>query len=171
MSDTGADERICLGRIVGAHGLDGSVLVRSYTAEPGAIVTYGALTDESGGRSFELQVRRVTAKGVVARIAGVADRSAAEGLKGTDLYVARSVLPEVEEDEFYYSDLIGLAVEDREGKRIGSVTRIDNYGAGDVIEVELDAGGSLMLPFTKQVVLMVDIAGRRITVDPPLDAE
>ena len=164
-------DRICLGRIVGAHGLDGSVLVRSYTAEPGAIGSYGALSDEPGERSFELTVRRVTPKGVVARIAGVADRTAAERLKGTDLYVARSALPEAEEDEFYYADLIGLAVEDRNGQRIGTVTRIDNYGAGDVIEVDLDAGGTRMLPFTRQVVLMVDVAGRRITVDPPLETE
>jgi 16S rRNA processing protein RimM len=164
-------ERICLGRIVGAHGLDGSVLVRSYTAEPGAIGTYGALSDERGERSFELKVRRVTAKGVVARLAGVADRTAAEKLKGIDLYVARSALPEAEEDEFYYTDLVGLAVQDRDGTRIGSVARIDNYGAGDVIEVNLDAGGALLLPFTRQVVLMVDVAGRRITVDPPAETE
>jgi 16S rRNA processing protein RimM len=164
-------DRLCLGRIVGAHGLDGSVLVRSYTAEPGAIGSYGALSDEAGERSFELKVRRVTPKGVVARIPGVADRTAAERLKGTDLYVARSALPKVEDDEFYYADLIGLAVEDRDGKRIGSVTRIDNYGAGDVIEVELDAGGTRVLPFTRQVVLMVDVAGRRITVDPPPETE
>lgn len=164
-------ERICLGRIAGAHGLDGSVLVRSYTAEPDAIGSYGALTDEGGARAFELTVRRVTAKGVVARIAGVADRTAAEKLKGIDLYVARDALPEAEEDEFYYTDLIGLAVEDRDGKRIGSVARIDNYGAGDVIEVRLDAGGSALYPFTKQVVVMVDVAGRRITIDPPVEIE
>jgi 16S rRNA processing protein RimM len=164
-------DRICLGRIVGAHGLDGSVLVRSYTAEPGAIGSYGALTDEAGRRSFELKVRRVTAKGVVAQLAGVADRTAAEKLKGIDLYVARDVLPEADEDEFYYADLIGVAVEDKEGKRIGSVARIDNYGAGDVIEVNLDGGGSMLLPFTKQVVLTVDVGGRRIMVDLPEDAE
>ena len=171
MSETEAADRICLGRIVGAHGLDGSVLVRSYTAEPEAIGTYGALSDERGARTFELKVKRVTAKGVVVRIAGVADRTAAEGLKGTDLYVARSALPEADEDEYYYADLIGLVVEDRNGQRIGTVARIDNYGAGDVIEVDLDAGGTRMLPFTRQVVLMVDVSGRRIMVDPPPETE
>ena len=151
--------------------MDGAVLIRSFTAEPGAIGSYGKLSDADGTRSFEVAVRRVTAKGVVARIAGVADRTAAEKLKGVELYVARDALPGTEEDEFYYADLIGLGVETRDGQRMGTVAGIDNYGAGDIIEVSLEDGGTRLLPFTKQVVLMVDVAGRRITVDPPAEVE
>jgi 16S rRNA processing protein RimM len=163
-------DRICLGRIAGAHGLDGAVLIRSFTAEPSAIAAYGALRDGSG-RRFEIKVRRVTPKGVVARIEGVTDRTAAEALKGLDLYVERSALPQADEDEFYYADLIGLSVETQDGNRIGIVSRIDNFGAGDIIEVTLDGGGARLLPFTRQVVLMVDVAGRRVVVDPPIEID
>jgi 16S rRNA processing protein RimM len=163
--------RICLGVIAGAHGLDGAVLIRSFTADPASIGAYGKLGDAEAKRSFELKVRRVTAKGVVAKIAGIADRTAAEGLKGVELYIERGVLPEPDEDEVYVADVIGLRVEGKDGRLMGTVTSMDNYGAGDVMEVTLELGGKLLLPFTKAAVPVVDVAGGRVVVDPPATTE
>ena len=163
--------RICLGVITGAHGLDGAVLVRSFTADPASIGAYGKLADAEAKRSFDLKVRRVTAKGVVAKIVGIADRTAAEGLKGVELYIERGVLPEPEEDEVYVADVIGLRVEGKDGRLMGTVTSMDNYGAGDVMEVTLDLGGKLLLPFTKAAVPLVDVVAGRVVVDPPAATE
>ena len=159
--------RICLGFIAGAHGLDGAVLIRSFTADPASIGSYGKLADAEAKRTFAVKVRRVTAKGVIAKIAGIADRTAAEALKGVELYVERDALPEPDGDEMYVADLIGLRVEDKDGRTLGTVAKMDNYGAGDVMEVTLETGGALLLPFTKAAVPVVDIAGGRIVVDPP----
>ncbi len=166
MADQG--ERICLGVIGTAHGLDGAVTIRSYTADPADIASYGPLHDAKG-RAFRLKVRRVTPKGVIVKIEGVADRTAAEALKGTELFVERSRLPKTDEDEYYYSDLIGLTAEDRDGKRIGTVAWLDNFGAGDVIEITRDDGRGEMWPFSKQVVVMVDMVGRRLVMDLPTE--
>ena len=160
-------ERICLGFIAGAHGLDGAVLIRSFTADPGAIGSYGKLADAEGKRTFKLKVRTVTAKGVIAKLEGLNDRTAAEGMKGVELYIARGALPEPDEDEVYVADLIGLRVEDKDANVLGTVSRMDNYGASDVMEVTLATGGSLLLPFTKAVVPVVDVAGGRVVIDPP----
>lgn len=164
-------DRICLGVVAGAHGLDGAVLIRSYTADPASIGSYGKLADEDGKRTFAVKVRRVTAKGVIAKIAGIADRTQAEGLKGTELYIERASLPEPDEDEVYVADLIGLRVDGTDGNMLGTVSRMDNYGAGDVMEVTLASGGALLLPFTKAAVPVVDIAGGRLIVDPPVGVD
>ena len=95
--------RVLLGRIAGAHGVRGEVVIYAYTATPEAIGTYGRLTGKDGRRSFELLGVRVTAKGIVARISGIGDRTAAEALKGTELYVGRECLPATGEGEFYYA--------------------------------------------------------------------
>lgn len=160
-------DRICLGVIAGAHGLDGAVLIRSYTADPASIGSYGKLADAQGKRTFKLKVRTVTAKGVIAKLEGLNDRTAAEGMKGVELYIERSALPEPEEDEVYVADLIGLRVDGKDGTQLGTVSRMDNYGAGDVMEVTLVTGGALLLPFTKAAVPVVDIAGGRVVIDPP----
>ena len=160
-------DRICLGVIAGAHGLDGAVLIRSFTADPTSIGAYGALGDAAGTRSFAVKVRRVTAKGVVAKIAGIADRTAAEGLKGVELYIARDALPEPDDNEVYVADVIGLRVEDTDGRTMGTVESMVNYGAGDVMDVTLVSGGHLLLSFTKAVVPVIDVAGGRIVVAPP----
>jgi 16S rRNA processing protein RimM len=163
--------RICLGVIAGAHGLDGAVLIRSYTADPASIGSYGKLQDAEGKRTFKLKVRRVTAKGVIVRLDGIADRTQAEGLRGIELYVERAALPEPDEDEVYVADLIGLRVEGKDGTQLGTVSRMDNYGAGEVMEVTLVSGGALLLPFTRAAVPVVDIAGGRVVVDPPATIE
>ena len=166
-------ERILLGRIVAAHGIRGEVLVRTYTDDPEAIGSYGPLTSADGRGSYKLRVLRVTAKGVVARIAGVADRNGAEALAGTDLYIARSQLPAAEDGEFYHADLIGLAAIAPDGAEVGRIVAVHNFGAGDLVEVAL-AGSrrTELVPFTDAFVPEVDL-DRRIAVvqlpDPPDD--
>ena len=110
----------------------------------------------------------MTPKGVVARVAGVADRNGAEALRGTALYAPRARLPEAEEGEYYYADLAGLRADDEAGNRIGSVVAVQNYGAGDLLEVRLD-GQSVteLIPFTDAFVPVVDIAGGRVVVVMP----
>ena len=162
--------RILVGAIAGAHGVRGAVRIRSFTADPRAVGAYGALFDEAGTRRFQLTVTGSAKGGVVAQIAGVADRDQAEALKGTRLYVAREALPPPDEpEEFYIADLVGLDADRPDGSRLGRVTAVDNYGAGDVVEIALAAGGSLAVPFTRQTVPVVDIAGGRLVVDPPAE--
>jgi 16S rRNA processing protein RimM len=159
--------RVLLGHIAGAHGIRGEVLIKSYTGAPEDIASYGPLSDEQG-RRFALEVIRVTAKGVIARIKGVGDRTAAEALKGVRLWAERSQLPPTEENEYYHSDLIGLEAVSSEGERIGEVLSVQNYGAGDLLEIRLKNGGKTeLLPFAAAFVPEVDIAGGRVIVILP----
>lgn len=159
--------RVLLGRIAGAHGIRGEVLIRSFTAAPEDIGAYGALSTADGSRAFEIESARPTAKGVVARLKGIADRNAAEALKGTDLYVARDRLPPPSDNEFYYADLVGMTAVGPDGATLGEIVAVQNFGAGDLLEIRLQASGRTELfPFTDDAVPEVDIAARRVTVVP-----
>lgn len=163
--------RILLGRITGAHGIRGEVMIHAYTAAPEDIGAYGPLSDASGARLFEIKIVRVTAKGVVARLAGVGDRNAAEALKGVELYVERDRLPAAGEGEFYHADLIGLAAVDPEGKPVGQIVAVPHYGAGDLLEIRLAGSGRTeLIPFTDAFVPEVDIANSRVVVVLPPEA-
>jgi 16S rRNA processing protein RimM len=108
---------------------------------------------------------------LVARLKGVADRNAAETLKNIRLYVPRARLPQPADDEFYHADLIGLAAETADGTAFGVVKAVHNFGAGDLLEIEPAAGGAtVMLPFNATTVPTIDIAGRRVVVEPPTEA-
>lgn len=161
------EPRVCLGVIAGAHGVKGLVRVRSFTAEPQAIAGYGPLLDERGEQSFALELVG-SGKGVlIARIAGVEDRNAAERLKGLRLYVRRAALPEPEAEEFYQADLIGLDARLGDGTRFGTVRAVHDFGAGAILEIDDMAGKSVMVPFTTAAVPQVDIAGGTLVVAPP----
>jgi 16S rRNA processing protein RimM len=157
--------RVALGRILRAHGVRGEVLLETFTESPDGIAAYGPLGDETGARTFRLRVLRVTPKGVVARIEGVADRTSAEALKGVMLFVDRTVLPPPEAEEYYLADLVGLAVFDERGDRIGKVVSVQNYGAGDILEIALEDGGKTeLVPFKSAFVPVVDIAAGHLVV-------
>jgi 16S rRNA processing protein RimM len=162
-------ERICVGRIGAAHGTRGEVKLWSYTADPTAISSYGALESADGARALRIEALRPGKGFLVARFAGVADRTAAERLRNIDLYVARDRLPAVQaSDEFYHADLLGLAAMDARGETLGTVTAIHNFGAGDLIEIAPAKGGNgVLIPFTDAAVPVVDIGGGRIVIDPP----
>lgn len=160
---------ILLGRITGAQGIRGEVVVHSFAATAEDIGAYGPLTDPAGTRSFKLEVVRLTPKGaVIARIAGVDDRNAAEALKGTELYVARDKLPAPGDGEFYHADLIGLAAVAPDGATIGEVVAVQNYGAGDLLEIRLPGAASTeLVPFNDRFVPAVDLAaGKAIVIMP-----
>lgn len=160
--------RICLGQIGAAHGVRGEVRLRSFTSDPAAIADYGPLETEDG-RAFEIEALRPTKDHFVVRLSGIRDRDAASALTNTKLYVPRERLPETAEpDEFYHADLVGLAVFDRAGHKLGAIVAIHNFGAGDLIEVRADTGGKTeLLPFDTSHVPTVDIAAGKIVVDAP----
>ena len=158
---------VCLGRIAGAHGLHGEVRVQAFTDRPEEIGAYGPLRDSSGAHAFEFEAVRPGGKALIVRLSGVHDRDGAEALGGTLLYVERSRLPEPGEGEFYRADLVGMVVEDTGGGAIGTVAAVHNFGAGDLIEVAREGGGTVLLPFTRDIVPEVDARGRRLVADPP----
>lgn len=162
------NKRICLGKITDAHGIRGEIRVRAYTEAPEDIGAYGPLEDEAGNRRFSLSKVRLVKGGVIARLDGIKDRTQAEALKGTELYVDRAKLPEQEDGVWYHTDLIGLAVLDMEGTALGEVVSVQNYGAGDLLEIRpADRGSTLFVPFTEDVVPVVDVAGGSLSINPP----
>lgn len=157
--------KVLLGRITGAHGIRGEVTVASWAAIAEDIAAYGPLSSADGRRALTLKVVRVTPKGVIARVQGVNDRNGAEALAGTDLYIDRSRLPAAAEDEFYHSDLIGLDAVSPEGTEIGHIVGVENFGAGDLIEIRLT--GTLkteFVPFSDAFVPDVDLDAGRVVV-------
>src|SRR5690349_20634312 len=155
-----------VGVIVGAHGVRGAVRVKSFTAEPASVGTYGPVEDEAGTCRFALRVVGEGKGVVIATVKGVEDRNAAEALKGLRLYVARAALPAPAADEFYHADLIGLEAVTPAGERLGRVRAVHDFGAGDSLELDLEAGGTLLVPFTKAAVPRLDSARGRLVVEP-----
>jgi 16S rRNA processing protein RimM len=148
-----------------AHGIKGEVRVRSFTGDPAALGDYGPLQDEAG-RAFEVVSVRPAKEVSIVRFKDIATREAAEALNGTALFVDRSVLPaDLEEEEFYHSDLIGLAVRDEKGTEIGTVAGIHDFGAGDILEVARKNGPSAMIPFTRAAVPEVAPAKGFVGID------
>ena len=162
---------ILLAAIIGAQGLQGAVKVKLFTETSESLARYGVLKDKQG-KQFEITAIRPAKDGeAVISFSGIADRSTAEALKGTELFVARSQLPAPGEEEFYHADLIGLEAQDSEGRMLGKVAAIHNYGASDVIELVRPDGDSVLLAFTRETVPVIDIAGGRVVVAVPEDDE
>ncbi|WP_299132934.1 ribosome maturation factor RimM [uncultured Amaricoccus sp.] len=161
-----AEDLVCVGAIAGAFGVAGEVRLKSFCAEPAAIASYAPLVTEDG-RAFGLRITRPITGAFAARLTGVATREQAEALKGTRLYAPRDRLPPLGEDEFYHADLIGLAVFDTGGARLGTVKAVLDHGAGDILELSRPGQPDLLLPFTRAAVPTVDLAGRRVVADPP----
>ena len=161
-------ERVCVGAIAGAFGVKGEVRLKSFCAEPSDIAGYGALATEDGDRSFVVALTRPVKNGFAARLSGVRSKEAADALRGTRLYADRAALPELPDDEFYHADLIGLTVLDTGGTELGQVRNVLNHGASDILEVHGPGMKTpALLPFTREAVPTVDVAGGRIIADPP----
>ncbi len=159
---------VCVGAFAGAHGVRGDVRLKSFCAVPEDIAKYSPFSSEDGKQTFDLKITKTIKNGFAARVKGVTQRDAAEALKGTRLYVPRDCLPELPDDEFYHSDLIGLEVIDTGGALLGKITAVHDHGAGDMLDVRLKGGSkSVLLPFTKEAVPTVDLTAGRVIVDMP----
>jgi 16S rRNA processing protein RimM len=163
------DDLVLIAATAGPFGVRGEVRVRSFTAEPDACFRYGVLRDKTGKPLLTPKKWRALGEGFALTAPEIPDRTAAEAFGKTGLFVARDRLPPAAEDEFYHIDLIGCRVEALDGAALGEVRAVQNFGAGDLLELTTGA----FLPFTKAACPIVDIAARRIVTDPPVaeDAE
>lgn len=162
--------RVCIAQIGAAHGVRGEVRLKAFTEDPLSVARYGPLESEDGKQHFEIETVRPAKDVLVARLKGVTDRDAAERLTNLRLYVARERLPKPDAGEFYHADLVGLTVTRQNGETIGTVKAVHNFGAGDLLEIEPPSGVTIMLPFDESTVPVVDIAGGKIVIEPPVDA-
>ncbi len=160
------DQRVLMAVIGAPHGVRGEVRIKTFTGDPLALGDYGPLTDAKG-KVYTIATLRPAKTVVVARIKELTTREAAEAANGTELFVARSRLPDdLDEDEFYQADLIGLDAVDPDDAKLGSVKAMHDFGAGDIVELTLSSGGTAMVPFTRAAVPEISLSARRIVVDP-----
>lgn len=155
-----ADARVALAAIAGAHGIQGEVRLKLFADSAASLDRHKVF--EAGGRVLTLRSIRVATGGAIARFAEIADRTAAEALRGTVLTIARADLPPPEPGEYYHADLIGLPVVDSHGASVGVVVAVENFGAGDILEIEKPGGARFMVPFTP---LAVPEVGPPVVVD------
>jgi 16S rRNA processing protein RimM len=162
---------VLLAAVIGAQGLKGEVKAKLFTAAPDALPRFGVLHTRDG-RKLKITAFRPTKEGeAVIAFEDVRDRSQAEALKGTELFVDRAALPQTDEDEFYHADLIGLEVRDSEGRVLGKVSALHNFGASDVMEFTRPDGDTVHIAFTKETVPVISIAEGYIIVAVPEDDE
>jgi 16S rRNA processing protein RimM len=162
---------VCVARIGAAHGVRGAVKLWTFTEDPFAIKRYGPLLSKDGKRQFEVAQAREARDHLVATFKGVTTRDEAERLNGIELYVAREKLPATDADEYYHTDLIGLAAVTPDGDALGRVLAIHNFGAGDIIEIAPPKSTTMLLPFTNAVVPEVDLTGGRVVIALPQEIE
>jgi len=159
--------RVHVATVGAPHGVRGEVRLRPFTEDPGALPSYGAL-QAADGRSFTIETARAAKDALVVRFAGIADRDAAGKLRGLELFIPRERLPAIDEPETYYhADLVGLSVVDPDGTPLGTVAAVQNFGAGDLIEVKPPHGPTVLLPFNQEFFPVVDIRNGRIVSHPP----
>lgn len=170
MGDENSD-LIFVAQVGAAHGVRGEVKITTFTADPMALAGYRNLMRQDGSPALVIQTARPSKGGIVARLAGVADRNAAEALRGLKLYIRRDILPEPDEDEFYLADLIGLTVETAEGEVLGKVRTVQDFGAGDLLEIQPKAGASWWLPFTREAVPEIRLGEGKLVAAPPVSIE
>lgn len=158
--------RLSIGAIASAHGVKGQFKVKTFTANPRDIATYGPVY--IGGRQIGLVIRGTTANGMVIVAADeVTSREEAEALRGQTLEVDRNALPESDDDEVYHADLIGVQAETEDGTALGRIIAIHDFGGGEIVEVKPASGPTLMLPFAANFVVTIDLEARRAILAPP----
>ena len=163
MAQPATDERrrIPLAAVAGAHGIKGEVRLKLFADSADSLKRHRKLF--VGGTERRLLAVRAAGKGAVAGFDGIADRTAAESLRGSLIEVDRESLPPLEEGEYYHADLVGLACVDKDGRQLGSVVAVENFGAGDLLEVEDASGRRSLIPFQPGI---ADLAGGQIVLDP-----
>lgn len=165
-------KKICIAKFGAAHGVRGEVRLWPFTEDPLAVLDYGETETLDGTQRFTITQARVAKDHLVARVKGCASRDDAERLNGIELYVPRERLPAADADEYYHADLIGLAAQTADGTALGRVVAVQNFGAGDLLEIRPPGGRDTVLyPFTNAVVPQVDLAAGRIVIAPPNEIE
>lgn len=159
-SDRG-ERRIALAAVAGAHGVKGELRLKLFSDSVDSLSRHKKLY--VGGAERRLLSIRDSGKGGVARFEGIDDRSAAEALRGSLVEVDRSALPALKEGEYYHVDLIGLRAENRDGGKVGTVVAVENYGAGDLLEIEIEGGKTSLIPFKRGI---AELDGGKIVLDP-----
>lgn len=161
-------DKICIGAIAGAFGVKGEVRLKSFATTPESIANYAPLASEDGKYSFNVNLTGQTKNALTARLSGITSKEQADALRGTRLFIDRSRLPSLPDDEYYHADLIGLDVYDTGGTRLGTVKTVLNHGATDLLEIHGPGlKDTVLLPFTREAVPTVDLTSGRIIADPP----
>ena len=161
MSGDRSERRIALAAVAGAHGVKGELRLKLFSESVESLSRHEKLF--VGGAERRLLGIRDGGKTAVARFDGIADRSAAEALRGSLVEVDRSALPPLEEGEYYHADLLGLPAFDRDGRQVGTVAAVENFGAGDLLEIEGPDGKRSLIPFKPGI---ADLEDDRIVLDP-----
>jgi 16S rRNA processing protein RimM len=156
-----SDDQVALAAVAGAHGVGGEVRLKLFAESLDSLKRHVTVT--VGERSLKLASLRPGSGGAIARFAGIGDRNQAEALRGSLVTVPRSALPPLEEGEYYHSDLIGLPCESREGEALGRVVAVENFGAGDILDIERTDGRRVMAPLRAGI---ADLEESRIVLDP-----
>ena len=156
-----ADKEVALAAVAGAHGSGGEVRLKLFAEGIDSLKRYREVT--VGGAKLTLASVKPGSAGAIARFAEIADRTAAEKLRGSLVTVPRSALPPLGEGEYYHADLIGIQCVDRDGKPLGSIVAVENFGAGDLLEVEEERGRRSLIPFRPGI---ADLADGRVVLDP-----
>ena len=163
-------EYICVGAFAGAHGIRGTVRLKSFTQDPLEFFNFETVYTEEEEREFHFL--RGSPKGdgfYISQVREITTREDAESLKNQRLYVKKSQLPSVQENEFYHKDLIGLDVYLEDDQKIGDVVSVHNFGANDIITVKREGDlESVMLPFTHEMFPRISLEHRTLTVQKDL---
>ena len=169
----GAQPRLILvAQAAGAFGVKGEMRITAFTEDPAALLRYRTLLRQDGAPALTLTGGRVAKGALIARAREVETREQAQALRGLRLYVDRADLPEPDEDEYYLADLIGLAVRSPAAEAMGRVRSVNNFGAGDLLEIDPgDGSPSWWAPFTREVVPEVRLAEGWLIVDRPPETE
>ncbi len=158
----------CMAEIVGMHGIKGMVKLKIFGDNPAALTDYAPLCDANGKKTYKILKLHEHGNILLAEIENIQDRTAAEKLRGVKLYLPREALPAIKDDKtFYHADLVGMRALDKDGKPMGKVISVDNFGAGDLLEIKPIKGASYYLPFNNSCVPNIDTAKKEVTIEVP----
>jgi len=161
MTSPATGKRVALAAVAGAHGVKGELKLKLFADSVESLARHSHFF--VGGRELQLRDIKDGGKTAIARFEGISDRSAAEALRGQLVEIDRDRLPPLEEGEYYHADLVGLLCVDENGKPLGTVAAVENFGAGDLLEVEKQDGKRALIPFREPIARQ---NGERIILDP-----